>query len=90
MGRRGEVWDREGEEGMRVIQRKEMGRKEGKGREGRKEGKEEDNLAPPNKIPGSATDSQCAASSASIFDKCCHSKNAVNFMNALTRERKIN
>jgi hypothetical protein len=43
------VWDREGEEGMRVIQRKGMGweGKEGKGREGkgrkegRKEGKEE-------------------------------------------------
>jgi hypothetical protein len=38
MGRRGVVWDREGEEGMRVIQRKGMGREE-KGREGRKEGK---------------------------------------------------
>jgi hypothetical protein len=37
LGRRGVVWDREGEEGMRVIQRK------GKGREGRKE---EDDLAP--------------------------------------------
>jgi hypothetical protein len=31
------VWDREGEEGMRVIQRKGMGREEGKGRKGRKE-----------------------------------------------------
>jgi hypothetical protein len=50
MGRRGEVWDREGEEGMRVIQRKGKGRKEGKGREGRKEGKEEDNLAPQTKF----------------------------------------
>jgi hypothetical protein len=40
MGRRGVVWDREGEEGMRVIQRKGMGREEGKGRkEGRKEGR---------------------------------------------------
>jgi hypothetical protein len=44
LGRRGVVWDREGEEGMRVIQRKgkgrEEGREEGKGREGkgRKEG----------------------------------------------------
>jgi hypothetical protein len=29
------VWDREGEEGMRVIQRKGMGREEkGKGKEG--------------------------------------------------------
>jgi hypothetical protein len=75
------VWDREGEEGMRVIQREGMGR-ENKGRkEGRKE--ERDDLAP-NKIPGSATDSQCAASSASIFDKCCHSKNVVNFVNAFT------
>jgi hypothetical protein len=35
------VWDREGEEGMRVIQRK------GKGREGRGGRKEEDDLAPP-------------------------------------------
>jgi hypothetical protein len=32
MGRRGEVWDREGEEGMRVIQRKGMWREEGNGR----------------------------------------------------------
>jgi hypothetical protein len=52
MVRRGVVWDREGEEGMRVIQRKGMGREE----KGRKE--ERDDLAP-NKIPGSATDSQC-------------------------------
>jgi hypothetical protein len=37
MGRRGVVWDREGEEGMNVIQRKGMGREE-KGREGKKEG----------------------------------------------------
>jgi hypothetical protein len=80
MGRRGVVWDREGEEGMRVIQRKGMGREE----KGRKEGRRKEMTWPPNKIPGSATDSQCAASSASIFDKCCHSKNAVNFMNALT------
>jgi hypothetical protein len=40
LGRRGVVWDREGEEGMRVIQRKgkgrEEGREEGKGREGRR------------------------------------------------------
>jgi hypothetical protein len=35
LGRRGVVWDREGQEGMRVIQRK------GKGREGRKEGRKE-------------------------------------------------
>jgi hypothetical protein len=77
------VWDREGEERMRVIQKKGMGREDkgGKGKEGMKE--ERDDLAP-NKIPGSATDSQCVASSASIFDKCCHSKNVVNFMNALT------
>jgi hypothetical protein len=47
------VWDREGEDGMRVIQRKGMGRED---KEGRKE--ERDHLAP-NKIPGSATDSQC-------------------------------
>jgi hypothetical protein len=39
LGRRGVVWDREGEEGMRVIQRKgKGGREEGKGRERRKEG----------------------------------------------------
>jgi hypothetical protein len=41
LGRRGVVWDREGEERMRVIQRKGKGREEGKGREGiegRKEG----------------------------------------------------
>jgi hypothetical protein len=38
LGRRGVVWDREGEEGMRVIQRK------GRGKGGRKE--EEDDLAP--------------------------------------------
>jgi hypothetical protein len=74
------VWDREGEEGMRVIQREGMGRMEAR-KEGRKE--ERDDLAP-NKIPGFATDSQCAASSASIFDKCCHSKNVVNFMNEFT------
>jgi hypothetical protein len=55
MGRRGVVWDREGEEGIRVIQRKGMGREE----KGRKEGKEM--TWPPNKIPGSATGSQCAA-----------------------------
>jgi hypothetical protein len=40
LGRRGVVWDREGEEGVRVIQRKgkgrEEGREEGKGREGRR------------------------------------------------------
>jgi hypothetical protein len=36
VGRRGVVWDREREEGMRIIQRKGMGREE-KGR-GRKEG----------------------------------------------------
>jgi hypothetical protein len=30
LGRREVVWDREGEEGMRVIQRKGMGREEGK------------------------------------------------------------
>jgi hypothetical protein len=39
MGRRGVVWDRGGEEGMRVIQRKRMGREEKKGRkEGGKRG----------------------------------------------------
>jgi hypothetical protein len=58
------VWDREGEEGMRGIQRKGMGKEEKGRKEGRKE--ERDDLAP-NKIPGSATDSQCAASSASIY-----------------------
>jgi hypothetical protein len=31
------VWDREGEEGMRVIQRKGMGREGREGKEGRKE-----------------------------------------------------
>jgi hypothetical protein len=37
LGRRGVVWDREGEEGMRVIQRKGKGGKGGgKGKEGRK------------------------------------------------------
>jgi hypothetical protein len=35
LGRRGVVWDREGEEGTRVIQRKGKGREEGKGREGK-------------------------------------------------------
>jgi hypothetical protein len=39
---------------MRVIQRKEIGREEGKGRK-------EEVTWPPNKIPGSATGSQCAA-----------------------------
>jgi hypothetical protein len=38
VGGRGVVWDKEGEEGMRVIQTKGKGREEGKGREGRKEG----------------------------------------------------
>jgi hypothetical protein len=52
MGRRGVVWDTEGEEGMRVIQRKGMGREGGRG--GRKE--EEDDLAPQKKkFPDSAT-----------------------------------
>jgi hypothetical protein len=41
LGRRGVVWDREGQEGMRVIQRKGKGKE---GRAGRKE--EEDDLAP--------------------------------------------
>jgi hypothetical protein len=45
VGEEGVVWDREGEEGVRVIQRKGKGREEGKG--GRKE--EEDDLAPPQK-----------------------------------------
>jgi hypothetical protein len=54
-----------------------MGR-EDKGR------KEERDDSAPNKIPGPATVSQCATGSASIFDKCCHSKNVVNFMNAFT------
>jgi hypothetical protein len=36
MGRRGVVWDREGEEGIRVIQRKGMGRDEKGRKEGRK------------------------------------------------------
>jgi hypothetical protein len=48
------VWDRDGEEGIRVTQMGWEGRK----KEGRKE--ERDDLAP-NKIPGSATGSQCAA-----------------------------
>jgi hypothetical protein len=57
-----------------------MGREE----KGKKEGRRKEMTWPPNKIPGSASDGQCAASSASIFDKCCHYKNAVNFMNAFT------
>jgi hypothetical protein len=32
VGRRGVVWDREGEEGIRVIQRKGMGRRRREGR----------------------------------------------------------
>jgi hypothetical protein len=36
MGRRGVVWDRGGEEGMRVIQRKGMGREEKRRKEGGK------------------------------------------------------
>jgi hypothetical protein len=40
LGKRGVVWDREGEEGMRVMQRKGKGREEGKaGEKGRQEGK---------------------------------------------------
>jgi hypothetical protein len=42
------VWDREGEEGMRVIQRKGMGREEKGRKEGRKE--ERDDLAPQTKF----------------------------------------
>jgi hypothetical protein len=42
-----------------ILQRKGMGR-EKKGREG-KEGRRKKMTWPPNKIPGSATDSQCAA-----------------------------
>jgi hypothetical protein len=57
VGEEGVVWDREGEEGMRVIQRKGKGR-EGKGREG-KGGEEERRRKmtwpPQRKIPGSAT-----------------------------------
>jgi hypothetical protein len=45
------VWDREGEEGVRVIQRKGKGREEGK-REGRRR---KMTWPPPKKIPGSAT-----------------------------------
>jgi hypothetical protein len=52
LGRRGVVWDREGEEGMRVIQRKGKGREEGKGGE---EGRRRKMTWPPRKIPGSAT-----------------------------------
>jgi hypothetical protein len=37
MGKKGVVWDREGEEGIMVIRGKGMGSEE-KGREGRKEG----------------------------------------------------
>jgi hypothetical protein len=44
------VWDREGEEGMRVIQREGMGREEGKGREGRRK----EMTWSPNIITGSA------------------------------------
>jgi hypothetical protein len=51
LGRRGVVWDREGEEGMRVIQRKGKGRE---GREGRG-GRRRKMTWPPRKIPGSAT-----------------------------------
>jgi hypothetical protein len=36
MGRRGVAWDREGEEGMRVIKRKGMGREERGMKEGRR------------------------------------------------------
>jgi hypothetical protein len=50
------VWDREGEEGMRVIQRKGKGREEGKGRrEGRGGRRRMTWPTPPQKIPGSAT-----------------------------------
>jgi hypothetical protein len=52
LGRRGVVWDREGEEGMRVIQRKGKGREEGRGGE---EGRRRKMTWPPRKIPGSAT-----------------------------------
>jgi hypothetical protein len=42
------VWETEG---IRIIQRKGMGREEGKGREGRKEGrKEEDDFSSPKKF----------------------------------------
>jgi hypothetical protein len=49
MGMRRVVWDREGEEGMRVIQRKGVGREEGKGREGkgREEGRRKMTWRPP-------------------------------------------
>jgi hypothetical protein len=47
-GEEGRVWDREGEEGMRVIQREGMGR-EGKGREGREEGRRKMTSPPPQK-----------------------------------------
>jgi hypothetical protein len=41
-GEEGVVWDREGEEGIRVIQRKGMGREEGEGRKRRKIEEEDD------------------------------------------------
>jgi hypothetical protein len=49
LGRRGVVWDREGEERMRVIQRKGKGREEGKGREGkgREKGRRRKMTCPP-------------------------------------------
>jgi hypothetical protein len=54
LGRRGVVWEREGEEGMRVIQRKGKGMGRGKG--GR-EGRRSKMTCPPpkKKNPGSAT-----------------------------------
>jgi hypothetical protein len=60
LGRKGVIWDREGEEGTRVIQRKGKGRegreegkgREGKGREGRGGRKEEEDMTwpPPKKF----------------------------------------
>jgi hypothetical protein len=50
LGRSGVAWVREGEEGMRVIQRKGKGREEG-----REEGRRRKMTWPPQKIPGSAT-----------------------------------
>jgi hypothetical protein len=35
------VWDREGEEGIRIVQRKGMGREDRERKKGRKEGRKE-------------------------------------------------
>jgi hypothetical protein len=60
-----------------------MGREE-EGREGKGRKEERNDLIDPQTKFLDLPLISVRSHSASIFDKCCHSKNAVNFVNALT------